>query len=131
LRLTHEFYRALNKALLSNSSLKVLCLNDTDVGDKGIAMLLPGIKEHAMLSRLQLCNTNITDVGGRQVVEMLSMLPSLVFREEDLGFRLPSLGLREEDLGFRVQVCGRDAHQVFVLSTERLTVRADEQPGRP
>ena len=82
LRLTHEFFRALNKALLSNSSLKVLCLNDTDVGDKGIAMLLPGIKEHAMLSRLQLCNTNMTDVGGRQVVEMLSMLPSSGLREE-------------------------------------------------
>jgi len=69
--LSPESLSLLAQGLEENKSLSALCFNDSTLGDKGLQRLVPVIRDHKGLTRLQLCRTSITDVSGRDLMEML------------------------------------------------------------
>lgn len=69
--LTPESLSLLAQGLEENKSLCALCFNDSTLGDKGLQRLVPVIRDHKGLTRLQLCRTSITDASGRDLMEML------------------------------------------------------------
>jgi len=69
--LTPESLSLLAQGLEENKSLTALCFNDSILGDKGLQRLVPVIRDHKGLTRLQLCRTSITDASGRDLMEML------------------------------------------------------------
>jgi hypothetical protein len=69
--LTSEALASLAQGLAQNASLNTLCLNDSNVGDKGLLELIPSLRDHKGLRRLQLCRAQISDVAGRALMEML------------------------------------------------------------
>jgi hypothetical protein len=71
--LTEHALTLLAEGLRTNTSLSALCLNDSAIGDTGLLRIIPSLRDHKGLRRLQLCRTQMSDVAGRELMEMLGV----------------------------------------------------------
>jgi hypothetical protein len=113
-RIDRDDIRALERALINNTSLQKLDLSSNDVGSEGMGILRDALSKHPTLTQLNLAQNNLGNTGAEEVGKILESNTVLI-----------SLNLSSNKIGER----GASAlHEVLKKKKSLNTLRLDENP---